>query len=48
MGAHDSIFRETRSRTRASPVSVRPLVGWPLAALALLLIVMGLLKLIDV
>ena len=47
MDAHDSLFRETRSR-RASPVSVRPFIGWPLAAMALLLLVMGLLKLIDV
>jgi len=47
MNTHDSLCRETHSR-HASPVSVRPLIGWPLAAAALLLVVMGLLKLIDV
>jgi hypothetical protein len=45
--AHDSLFCETRSR-RALALSYRPLLGWPLAALALLLLVLGLLKLIDV
>jgi hypothetical protein len=48
MDAHESIFRETRSSRRASVVSVAPVVAWPLAAVALLLLVIGLLKLIDV
>ena len=47
MDAHDSLFRETRSR-HAPPVFVRPILLWPLAAIALLLLVMGLLKLINV
>lgn len=47
MDTHEFIFRET-NEPRASRAAFLPLLRWPLAGLALLLLVMGLLKLIDV
>jgi hypothetical protein len=47
MDSSESLFRE-KSKRRATAWSVRSVVGWSLAALALLALVVGVLTLINV